>query len=92
MKWKTLGFAIALELILAVLAAFGGPHGALGGWPWILQMPGMLLILAVPGDQLIVPRMVAAIVIQTLLWYFVIDWIWRKRAQRDSDAPSARPG
>jgi hypothetical protein len=77
-RWA-IGLAIALELVLMVLAAFGGPHGALGGWPWLLQLPGILLVLGIPGDALFLWRVVAAALVQASLWYLVIAWIRRRR-------------
>ena len=42
--WRTFALAVVLEVILLALAAFGGPHGTLGAWPWMLQFPGILLV------------------------------------------------
>jgi hypothetical protein len=49
----------------------------------MMQMPGMLLFLFIPGDDgLPVARLAAAIGVQVMLWYFVIAWWLRRRAAR----------
>jgi hypothetical protein len=49
LDWRALGYAVLIELALLVVAAFGGPHGELGGLPWILQLPGIVFVLYPPG-------------------------------------------
>ena len=61
-----LAIAIALEAVLLVLAVFGGPHGALGGAPWALQLPGILLVFFIPGEG-------------GFLWYALIAFVRRHR-------------
>ena len=72
MDKRTLGYAVAVESVLAVLAAFGGPHGALGAWPWTLQLPGILLVFFVGGNTHIYWRVGAMLLIQCSLWYALI--------------------
>jgi hypothetical protein len=64
-----LGYAIGVESVLAALAAFGGPHGALGAWPWMLQLPGILLVFFVGGPPHYFWRVGAMLLIQYVLWY-----------------------
>ena len=72
MDKRTLGYAVAVESVLAVLAAFGGPHGALGAWPWALQLPGILLVFFVGGGTHLYWRVGAMLLIQYSLWYALI--------------------
>jgi hypothetical protein len=67
-----LGYAIALEAILAGLAALGGPHGTLGAWPWMLQLPGILLVLFGGGNAPVALRVTGMLLIQCALWFGVI--------------------
>jgi hypothetical protein len=78
--WPPLAAAVAIELVLLVLAAFGGPHGDLGALPWMLQLPGILLIFFVPGPRWFVARVVAMAVVQTALWALVIATLRPPRA------------
>jgi hypothetical protein len=71
----------AHEVLLTWLAAFGGPHGTLGGAPWMLQLPGILLVLVVPGPGGFVWRVAGMVVVQTVLWNGPIA-AWRRRRQR----------
>jgi hypothetical protein len=87
---KVLAVAAAIETVLAVLAVFGGPHGALGGWPWMLQLPGMLVVLLVPGEEGFAWRAAAAIAIQICVWYFICALFWR--LVKRNRAPATRPG
>jgi hypothetical protein len=66
---RILALAIVIEACLAVLAVFGGPHGALGGWPWALQLPGILVVLLIPGEGGFAWRASGMIVIQIACWY-----------------------
>jgi hypothetical protein len=68
---KLLAAAIAIEAVLAVLAVFGGPHGALGGWPWMLQLPGILVVLLVPGEGGFAWRATTMILVQIGIWYAI---------------------
>lgn len=73
-------YAAGIELALAVAAVFGGPHGALGALPWIVNMPGILVIRGIPGEGSLFGRIALAVLIQMVLWYGVIAWIRRRRA------------
>ena len=75
---KLLAAAVAIEAVLACLAAFGGPHGALGGWPWMLQLPGILVVLVVPGDGGFAWRVAAMIVVQIGVWYAICALVARR--------------
>ena len=75
---KLLAAAIAIEGVLAVLALFGGPHGALGGLPWLLQLPGILVVLLVPGEGGFAWRVAAMLVIHVGIWYALCASIRRK--------------
>jgi hypothetical protein len=66
---RALGYAIGLEAVLASLAAFGGPHGTLGAWPWTLQLPGILLVFFVSGEAHFFWRVGGMLLIQCALWY-----------------------
>jgi hypothetical protein len=78
---QALAAAAAVEAGLVVLAAFGGPHGALGAVPWMLQLPGILLVIAVPGDAGFAWRVAGMALVQIALWYAAIAW-WRRRRAR----------
>ena len=75
---KVLGAALVIEAVLAVLAVFGGPHGELGGWPWILQLPGILVVLMVPGEGGFAWRVTGMLAIQLSLWYFICAFVSRR--------------
>jgi hypothetical protein len=82
-RFRALACAVAVEAVLTVAAAFGGPHGTLGGLPWLLQMPGMLVFLFVPGDRLIALRMTVGLGIQLTIWYFIFSaWFARRERAR----------
>jgi hypothetical protein len=80
--WKLAGLAIVIEAALVVAAAFGGPHGALGGWPWFLQLPGILLVLYPPGGEHFVLRVGVMVLVQVVLWCSVVRLgarAWKRR-------------
>jgi hypothetical protein len=79
-KLGTLAFVI--EAGLAVLAIFGGPHGELGAWPWALQMPGILVMLSLPGDSGFAWRAAGVVAIQTACWYAICSLIQRRMMSR----------
>jgi hypothetical protein len=78
--WRALSYALILELVLLGLAAFGGPHGALGAVPWALQLPGIFLVFYPPGGEYFAARVAAAALFQLGLWYLVIRVVRRRRS------------
>ena len=78
MNSRILALALAIESLLAALAMFGGPHGDLGAWPWALQMPGILLVLFLPGDAGFAWRAAGIFVIQTACWYAICSMLRRR--------------
>jgi hypothetical protein len=84
--WRALSYAAFIELALAGLAAFGGPHGELGAIPWILQLPGILLVLYPGGGAYVVARVSAAVLLQLSLWYFALRLLRRRRARTAESA------
>jgi hypothetical protein len=74
---------------LLVLAAFGGPHGELGATPWVLQLPGILLVLVVPGDEGFLWRIAAMAIVQVGLWYWLLAFVRRRRARPSGCAARA---
>ena len=87
MDWRALGCAVVLELGLLGLAAFGGPHGTLGVVPWMLQFPGILLVLLPSGGDYFLLRAAAAALVQTGLWYLVLAAL-RRRRRRSRRVPA----
>lgn len=79
---RLLALAIVIEAGLAVLAMFGGPHGELGGWPWALQMPGILLMLSLPGETGFAWRAAGILAIQIGCWYLICGLIWHRLIRR----------
>lgn len=82
--WLAFACAFAIEAALVVLAMFGGPHGALGAAPWALQLPGILIVLFVSGENGFVWRVAAMVIVQTALWYGLIAFIRRVRRRKSS--------
>jgi len=81
--WKVATLAVVIEAALVVTAAFGGPHGALGGWPWLLQLPGILLVLYPPGGEHFILRVGVMALVQVSIWYVLLTTArraWRVRA------------
>lgn len=83
LDWPALGYAVVIEAALTGLAAFGGPHGTLGAAPWALQMPGILLVLFVPGPEGFVWRVAGMVAVQIVLWYALLAVArrWRRGRQ-----------
>ena len=86
MDWRSLGYAAMIEAALLALAAFGGPHGALGAAPWVLQLPGLLLALYPTGGDWFLARVAAAALVQLGLWYLVVAAVRARRRRRDRPA------
>ena len=78
----TLLIALTITRSFAVLAVFGGPHGALGGWPWLLNLPGLAVVYLIPGTTLFRARVGLAFLIQLTLWYAIVGAFrrWGSRA------------
>lgn len=55
------------------------------GAPWVLQMPGILLVLFLPGSGGFVWRVAGMVVVQLVLWYGLIAALrrWRRRRRAD---------
>jgi hypothetical protein len=81
LDWPALGYAILIEAALAGLATFGGPHGALGAVPWMLQLPGILLVFFVPGSAGFGWRVGGMVLVQVAMWYALMaaGRRWRRR-------------
>jgi hypothetical protein len=88
--WSAVGLALVIEAALLVLAAFGGPHGTLGGAPWVAQLPGMLLVLYPPGGARFGVRVAAGALAQLVLWYVLLAAIRRHLRRWRAEPPSAR--
>jgi hypothetical protein len=84
--WRALSYALIVEAVLLALAAFGGPHGALGAIPWTLQLPGILLVLYPPGGVHFAARVAAGALLQVGLWYLALRWVQRRRARSTQSA------
>lgn len=84
MDWLALGTAVVVELALLGLAAFGGPHGALGAAPWMAQLPGILLVLYPPGGAYFGVRVAAGALVQVALWYLLLSLLRRRYRERRS--------
>ena len=79
---RALIYAIVLEVALTVLAAFGGPHGVLGGIPWTLQLPGILFIMLGTGESGFFWRVGGMFVVQVVVWYAIFSFARRLRRRR----------
>lgn len=79
---RAAGLAILAEAALAGLALHGGPHGALGAWPWMLQLPGILFVVLAGGEAHFPWRVAAMLVTQCLVWYALFAWLRARRARR----------
>jgi len=79
---RALIYAILLEVALTVAAAFGGPHGVLGGIPWALQLPGILFITLGKGEAGFLWRVGGMFVIQVVVWYSIFAFARRLRRGR----------
>jgi hypothetical protein len=79
---RALVYAIVLEIALTVLAAFGGPHGDLGGVPWVLQLPGILLVLFGKDDRGFLWRVGGMFLVQVVVWYLIFALMRRWRRGR----------
>jgi hypothetical protein len=75
--------AILVEAGLTVAAAFGGPHGVLGGWPWLMQLPGILLIWFSGGESVALLVSIG-IAVQLTLWYLLFAFALRRYRTRAS--------
>jgi hypothetical protein len=89
-RLPALGYAVLIESALLVLAAFGGPHGGLGAVPWVLQLPGIVLVLYPTGGSHFMLRVIGMFLIQLALWYAVISAL-RRRPSREGAVESQQP-
>jgi len=78
---RALAYAIVLEIVLTVVAAFGGPHGVLGAIPWTLQLPGIFFIAFGKGEAGFFWRVGGMFVVQVVVWYAIFSFArrWRRR-------------
>jgi hypothetical protein len=78
---RALAYAVVLEIVLTVVAAFGGPHGVLGAVPWTLQLPGILFIMFGKGEAGFFWRVGGMFVVQVVVWYGIFSFVrsWRRR-------------
>ena len=81
--------AVLLEGALLVAAAFGGPHGTLGAWPWVAQFPGILVLWFAGGVKFQLLVAICATV-QIALWYLVLSYLMRLRRARHQRLSSER--
>ena len=72
-------YALAVEGTLATAAVFGGPHGALGAIPWMLNLPGILVILGIRTERFFFGRVALALAIQVTLWYIGFALVRQRR-------------
>lgn len=84
---RALAYAVAIESALATAAVFGGPHGALGAVPWILNLPGILVIFGIGSERYFLGRVGLAVAIQVVLWYVI--FAFARRRHRESRTPAA---
>lgn len=84
---RALVYAVAIESALATAAVFGGPHGALGAVPWILNLPGILVVFGIGSERFFLGRVGLAVAIQVVLWYFICALARRRR--REPHPPAA---
>lgn len=75
--------ALVVEAGLTVASAFGGPHGALGGWPWLMQLPGILLIWFSGGESVLL-LVTLGFAVQLTLWYLLFAFVLRRYRARAS--------
>jgi hypothetical protein len=79
---RALAYAVVLEIVLTVVAAFGGPHGVLGAVPWTLQLPGILFIMFGKGEAGFFWRVGGMFVVQVVVWYAIFAFARRLRRNR----------
>jgi hypothetical protein len=72
--------------VLAAAAGFGGPHGVWGALPWILNLPGILLVVGVPAERFVLARVACAFALQVYLWYVLVARVRRRRGRRRDTA------
>lgn len=76
-----LAAAALTETVLGALALQGGPHGSLGPWVWIMQLPGAFAVIDTGTSRFIYLRLAFVFVVQTALWFCafaVLQWGWRR--------------
>ena len=80
-------YSLGVASALATAAVFGGPYGRLGAIPWILNLPGILVIFGIRTERFFLGRVALAVVIQVAVWYVIIALA--RRRWRHSRAPAA---
>jgi len=88
-RYRRLLVAVLTTGALAASAAFGGPHGSLGVVPWLLNLPGILLVVAVPSDAFVPVRLAAGLLVQVVVWYSVLSW-WSSRGRAAARSDGGR--
>ena len=79
--WRRVGLALAIELVLGAIALQGGPHGSVGPWSWMLQLPGLLILFVPPADTWMVARLAVVFAVQAGLWFAALTLIARLLAR-----------
>ncbi len=79
-------YALGVEGALFTAAIFGGPHGALGGIPWLLNLPGILVIFGIPTERFFLGRVALAVAVQVAVWYFVFALVRQRRRRARTPA------
>ena len=77
--------------MLAGLALQGGPHGTLGAFPWMLQLPGILFVVFLGSERTFPGWVAAMLATQCLLWYAVFAWLRTRAVSRHLDPERHRP-
>lgn len=74
---------------MATAAVFGGPHGVLGAFGWMLNLPGILVLFGTDSDRFFLPRAVLAAAIQVFVWYRLLAYVRGRRRRGGAQAETA---